>query len=140
MSKASNSRFAAGSGVFKCNCCGHNTRHTGGDGSFVKMCDTCYDLAGYFNQFQDGEFLESSYATVRGDFEWLRKNGRDMAKVQAEFPELWALTMSAPELTVEERLADALEPPVVTVAEKAAARLARRRAASARRRAARKAQ
>ena len=48
------SRFAKGSGVYTCRCCNHNTRHTGGDGSSVGLCDTCYDLAGYDNLIQDG--------------------------------------------------------------------------------------
>jgi hypothetical protein len=53
MFKAAN-RFAKGSGVYTCRCCSHNTRHTGGDGSSVGLCDTCYDLAGYDNMIQDG--------------------------------------------------------------------------------------
>jgi len=53
MTTKANSQFKAGSGVYRCRCCGHNTRHTGGDGSGVQLCDLCYDLAGEENHISD---------------------------------------------------------------------------------------
>lgn len=46
-------RFKAGSGVYVCRCCKHNTRDTGGDGSSLELCDLCYDLAGEENHISD---------------------------------------------------------------------------------------
>lgn len=48
-----NNRFAKGSGVYCCRVCNHNTRHTGGDGASVGLCDLCYDLAGEDNHISD---------------------------------------------------------------------------------------
>lgn len=53
-------RFVKGSGVYTCRCCKHNTRDTGGDGSGVGLCDTCYELAGYDNIIQNNEELSKS--------------------------------------------------------------------------------
>lgn len=50
---ARNSRFQAGSGVYVCRCCKHNTRDTGGDGSGLKLCDLCYELSGEENHISD---------------------------------------------------------------------------------------
>lgn len=48
------SRFAKGSGVYTCNCCGRQTRSTGrGDNENLKLCAECYELAGYDNQVSD---------------------------------------------------------------------------------------
>lgn len=53
--QAKNSRFQKGSGLFKCRCCGHNTRSTGnGDNEFVRLCTICYDIAGIENAISDG--------------------------------------------------------------------------------------
>lgn len=53
-------RFTKGSGVYRCRCCDHNTRDTGGDGAGVQLCDICYDLAGYDNLLQNNETLTKS--------------------------------------------------------------------------------
>lgn len=57
-----NSFFKRGSGVYKCGCCGHMTRDTGGDGASVGNCDLCFDLAGESNHISDsgGETYESA--------------------------------------------------------------------------------
>jgi hypothetical protein len=48
------SRFARGSGVYACRCCGHNTRATGrGDNENVRMCADCFDLGGEENSLSD---------------------------------------------------------------------------------------
>ena len=57
-------RFTKGSGVYKCRCCGHMTRDTGGDGAMLGTCDTCADLASYENLFQDGEGGTLSKSTI----------------------------------------------------------------------------
>lgn len=91
-SRKSHSHFKAGSGVFVCECCGHKTRHTGGDGADLGMCETCYDLAGYDNMRLDGNLTASDIAVVRGDFEWLIKHDRDEARLSTTaFPNLWNL-------------------------------------------------
>lgn len=46
-------RFAVGSGVFACGCCGRKTRSTGGDNDDLGLCEQCYDLAGYSNSVSD---------------------------------------------------------------------------------------
>ena len=47
-------RFAKGSGVYKCGCCGRSTRATGrGDNEFVGLCADCYDLGGIENEISD---------------------------------------------------------------------------------------
>jgi len=55
------SHFAHGSAVYKCGCCGHNTRSTGrGDNENAELCAMCYDLAGEENSLSDnGEFYSS---------------------------------------------------------------------------------
>lgn len=50
-------RFTKGSGCYDCRCCGVKTRDTGGDGSGVKLCDMCFELAGYDNLVGDGGTL-----------------------------------------------------------------------------------
>jgi hypothetical protein len=51
-------RFKKGSGVYTCQCCGRQTRDTGGDGSGVGSCDLCYDLAGFENLLEDSSAAE----------------------------------------------------------------------------------
>lgn len=55
------SKFAKGSGAYKCECCGRLTRSTGrGDNENVGNCAECYDLAGEQNSLSDsGSFYES---------------------------------------------------------------------------------
>jgi hypothetical protein len=48
-------RFAKGSGVYVCGCCGARTRDTGMGGAFAGMCDPCYNLSGFYNMIQDGQ-------------------------------------------------------------------------------------
>lgn len=54
-------RFAKGSGVYACGCCGRRTRSTGrGDNEIVGNCAECYDLAGEENSLSDtGDFYDS---------------------------------------------------------------------------------
>lgn len=65
MTKKSNSHFKRGSGMFACQSCGHNTRHTGGDGADLKLCSLCYDLAGESNHFSDNQKTYESADNVR---------------------------------------------------------------------------
>lgn len=55
------SRFAKGSGVYECGCCGRATRATGrGDNEHAGLCAECYDLAGEENSLSDsGKFYDS---------------------------------------------------------------------------------
>lgn len=58
--RRANSLFAKGSGMYECRCCHRKTRHTGGDGAGVQLCDTCYELAGEENSLSDNDaFYES---------------------------------------------------------------------------------
>jgi len=45
--------FKRGTGVFRCEDCGHNTRETGAQGMGVKLCPDCWELAGYINMLSD---------------------------------------------------------------------------------------
>lgn len=49
----SRSTFRKGQSTFNCEDCGRHTRST--HGADTKICDTCYELAGLYNAFQDGE-------------------------------------------------------------------------------------
>lgn len=50
---ASNSKFKVGSGVYKCRCCGINTRETGSGESETTLCADCYELCGMDNFCND---------------------------------------------------------------------------------------
>lgn len=48
------SRFAKGSGSYKCQSCGRLTRSTGrGDNEHSRLCAECYDLGGVENEISD---------------------------------------------------------------------------------------
>lgn len=51
--QARNSRFQQGTGMFACESCGRQTRHTGTQSSGSKCCDNCYELAGFQNSIWD---------------------------------------------------------------------------------------
>ena len=61
MNRNANSRFARGSAVYACRCCGRNTRSAGrGDNEHARLCAECFDLAGEENSLSDtGEFYDS---------------------------------------------------------------------------------
>lgn len=65
MSNLTTNRFARGSGMYACRCCGRNTRSTGrGDNEHARLCVECFELAGYENLLTDqGELSvdEASY-------------------------------------------------------------------------------
>ncbi len=47
-------RFAKGSGCYRCEVCGRMTRSTGrGDNENLNQCAECYDLGGIENEIQD---------------------------------------------------------------------------------------
>lgn len=47
-------RFAKGSAVYTCGCCGRQTRSTGrGDNEHARLCADCYDLGGVENEISD---------------------------------------------------------------------------------------
>ena len=51
---ANNNRFQKGSGCYTCASCGKRTRDTGGgDAVHVRMCEACYDYAGWENTHSD---------------------------------------------------------------------------------------
>jgi hypothetical protein len=60
-------RFQKGSGMYQCRCCGRNTRSTGnGDNENVRLCEQCYELAGYENMVQDGgELSDRDRETIK---------------------------------------------------------------------------
>ncbi len=61
------SRFARGSGVYECCCCGRRTRATGrGDNDVIEYCAECYDLSGELNALSDnGEFYTGPREVLR---------------------------------------------------------------------------
>lgn len=59
------SRFAKGSGVYECGCCGRATRATGrGDNEHAGLCAECFDLAGEENSLSDTDEFYSGAANV----------------------------------------------------------------------------
>ncbi len=50
-------QFQRGAGVYTCRCCKRATRGSGGDSAGVRLCDQCYELAGYENMVSDGHTL-----------------------------------------------------------------------------------
>jgi hypothetical protein len=64
---ANANRFARGSGVYKCRCCGRGTRATGrGDNENIEYCAECYDLGGEENHLQDtGKFYAGPREVLR---------------------------------------------------------------------------
>lgn len=47
------SRFARGSAVYKCECCGKLTRKTGPDHAENFLCEPCWELGGIENEHSD---------------------------------------------------------------------------------------
>lgn len=79
--QATNSRFQRSSGTYKCSCCGHRTRDTGGGGAFVGSCDLCYDLAGEENSVSDTGELSNNPAYIKGELAKLdQRNGEGTAQ------------------------------------------------------------
>lgn len=59
-----NSNFQRGSGVFKCESCGIQTRKSGDNcGHDGKLCNDCYELAGIYNHYLDNgtESVKKNY-------------------------------------------------------------------------------
>ena len=79
--------FKRGTGVFKCEDCGHNTRETGAQGMGVKLCPDCWELAGYINMLSDygadsEDFRDCRNAIQRHASEIRRKTGKLTADAQ----------------------------------------------------------
>ena len=56
-----NNRFAKGSGVYTCSCCGKRTRKVDADSADLGICFLCYDAGGWENEHRDmhdGNFQE----------------------------------------------------------------------------------
>lgn len=78
--KAAN-RFAKGSGVYECSCCGRRTRSTGrGDNENAGSCVECYDLAGEENSLSDNGEFYSSPAAVLALIEAVADKGGDASE------------------------------------------------------------
>ena len=55
-------RFQRGSGCYRCEICGRNTRSTGrGDNEWNRSCAECFDLAGIENHISDNEVPNPEY-------------------------------------------------------------------------------
>lgn len=66
--QARNSQFQRGSGVYACECCTRQTRNTGTQPRESKICEDCYELAGYMNMLSDygpEEFTPGNWEEVR---------------------------------------------------------------------------
>ena len=75
--KVSN-RFARGSGVYDCGCCGRATRSTGrGDNEHVRLCVDCFDLSGIENHLSDTGSLGAYANEARELFTALRSHGKN---------------------------------------------------------------
>src|SRR5690348_17023746 len=53
-----NKSFRKGQSTYTCRCCGRVTRDTNSEGS-IELCAQCYELAGFENMIQDGNFEDS---------------------------------------------------------------------------------
>lgn len=62
--------FKRGTGVFKCEDCGHNTRETGAQGMGVKLCPDCWELAGYINTLSDYGADSEDFQSCRSTIKW----------------------------------------------------------------------
>ena len=79
-------RFVRGSGLYKCECCGRNTRSTGrGDNENVKLCAECYDLQGLENARQDGCFETEYESTARMIYASIANLGGDNSGFDIEY-------------------------------------------------------
>lgn len=87
--QARHSHFQRGSGVFVCRVCGRNTRNTGDNGA-IHLCEQCYEIAGYENQFSDdgGKLSDSAKQNVRSLFAQLAEHIGGEAAAQTS-PELF---------------------------------------------------
>lgn len=83
-------RFVKGSTTFICECCGHNTRFTNDQAVGAKMCPACWDLAGYENMIQDGNFEESDAIQVISIFnEILKRSHIEFEKAKKAHDLAW---------------------------------------------------
>jgi hypothetical protein len=57
--------FRKGETTFKCSCCTRLTRHTGVQSIGSESCPECYELAGIYNECQDGADVNSYADTIR---------------------------------------------------------------------------
>lgn len=53
------SGFQRGTGCFKCESCGRQTRLTGAQSVGSRSCEQCYELAGIYNEYQDDGCLSA---------------------------------------------------------------------------------
>lgn len=67
--------FRKGETTFACNCCGRLTRHTGAQAVGSESCPECYELAGIFNEYQDGADLSVYADTIRALTETIVERG-----------------------------------------------------------------
>lgn len=95
MTHSAASKFAKGSGVYTCRCCGHKTRSTDrGDNENVELCADCYDLSGFENQISDNGIETLTEAEIN-NIRVLAKAITDKGgKLDFAYPEL--LTVEAP--------------------------------------------
>jgi hypothetical protein len=57
--------FRKGETTFRCNCCTRLTRHTGAQSVGSRSCPECYELAGIYNEIQDGATASAYADTIR---------------------------------------------------------------------------
>lgn len=77
--EAGNARFQSGSGVYRCRCCNHNTRSTGGGGAGYRLCDFCFTLSGERNSLTDFDKLFSREAAEHAARQLDERNGAGTA-------------------------------------------------------------
>lgn len=53
--------FRLGSGCFNCSDCSRKTRHTGEQAMGSDLCPQCWEVAGIYNELQDGMITEAEY-------------------------------------------------------------------------------
>jgi hypothetical protein len=82
-------RFRKGETTFKCGCCGRLTRHTGVQSVGSETCPECYELAGIYNEYQDGADMAGYADSIRALTETIVERG---GKLDSDARELMALS------------------------------------------------
>jgi hypothetical protein len=88
MSRIRNSHFQRGTGVFKCEGCGRQTRTTHQPDN-TRYCYECWELAGYQNSIWDGEKPADIAAPVRALLATIVERGGSAAAVRADLVDLF---------------------------------------------------
>ncbi len=98
--QARNSQFQRGSGMYACECCTRQTRNTGTQPRESKICEDCYELAGFINMLSDygpEEFTPGNWDEVRARWANVQAKGDAARAVQGIEELIQAIPAATPE-------------------------------------------